>query len=442
MKKIVIAILVVGLLITGLWWTIRRRPGAVPLSEDNQMTFRVETAERGSLIRYVDPQTPLRSLRWLSPVQGGMLVVQVVTQSDRQELSLFKNGVFQDSYLIPKPIGVRDGFFRLAELRAALVVAGDVAVLLYATPGTDELPLLVALDLQTKDIRWIHRALGEHLVMTEGPEGIIYLFGLKTPPVRLPLALVSAEHTSPTGARSAAKSIELPPEVLDIADLKPTGAWTFLLAHRGGLSTYLGSKGWVHHPVPEGDTGLFKEARPALGGGGKKYWWQPFPGRLIQVLANGTPKATWSEFPTAEPFSKDGSLLHLLGVDGSGRLWFDLSVPAEPASAKLATGSEGKPESPTDTASPTRPALQDWPTYVGQGLDRLYCWDPQKRVLQRFKWADLTVPTSFQKPVNGFTLAPESGALLLPNGSTAWILPLTALALKESTNVGKPVQPK
>jgi hypothetical protein len=444
MKKLVIAILVMGLLITGLWWTIRRGPGTVPLADDTQTAFRVETVERGCLIRYDDPQTPLRSLKWLPPLRGGMVIVQVITQSDRQEISLFKNGLFQASYLVPKPLGVRDGFFRLAELREALVQEGETAVLLYTTPGAsaDELPLVLALDLRTKDIRWIHRALGEHLVQTDGPEGIVYLFGANTPPVRLPLALADGERTSPTGLRSVARPIDLPPEVLEISALEPTGPSTFLLAHKGGLSAFVGAKGWTHHPVPEGDTGLFKEARPALGGGGKKYWWQPFPGHLIQVLADGTPKATWPEFPAAEPFAKDASLLHLLGVDEEGKLWFDLAVPAEPSPAAPTAGTEAKPETPADSAAPAGPTTQDWPTYVGQGLDRIYCWDPQKKVLQRFKWAALAVPQEFQKPINGIRITPDSGALLLANGPSAWLLPLSALALGDPTTTDKPTQVK
>jgi hypothetical protein len=434
MKKRVIAGLVAGLLLTGLWWTIRRRPGAVPPGEDNPVMFRVEAVERGSLIRYDDPRTPLRSLRWLPPLPGGLVAVQVVTQSDRQQLALFKNGLFQVNYTVPKPAGVRDGFFRLAELREARVVEDDVAVLLYMAPGTEELPLLVALDLKTKDIRWSHRALGERLVMTEG---VLYLFGPSTPPVRLPLALASGERTSPAGLRSAARSIELSPEILEIADLKPTGSWTFLLAHQGGLSSYLGSKGWEHHALPGAAPDLFKGVRSTLGGSGKTHWWQPFPGRVLQVLADGTPKATWSEFPTAEPFALDANLLHLLGIDGDGRLWFDLAAPTEPPAPT--PGTQWKPEDPA--APSTSISLIDWQTYLGQGLDRLYCWDPQQKLLQRFKWAALAVPPGFPRPANGLKIAPDAGALLLENGATAWWLPLSALTLGEPLRTGGPVQP-
>lgn len=432
MKKIAIALLAAGLLLLGLWCTIRRKPGALPPSGEEQAAFRVEAVARGTLLTYSDPQTPLRSLRWLP---GATCIAQVVTQSDRQQVSLFKNGAFA-SFLVPKPAGVREGFFRIAELRDALVTEGDVALLLYAIPGTEELPLVLALDLAAKEIRWIHRAAGEKLVLTEGPEGVAYLFGPSSPPVRLPLALASGERTSPTGVRSAAKTIDLPPEVLDITDLKPTGAWTFLLAHKGGLSAYLGSKGWVHHPAPEGAPAWFPQAGGTLGGSDKRFWWQPFPGALVQVLGDGTPKALWRDLPTAEPFPRDAALLRLLGSDGDGMLWFELAVPSTPPPP-----AESAPaDAPAGAAPTTTLTLDDWPAYAAQGLDRIYRWDSRKRVLQRFPWASLTVPKGFSRPVRGQRLRPESGSLLLEQGSSAWLVPLTELAFGEPAPTGKALQ--
>jgi len=363
---------------------------------------------------------------------GGTTIAQVVTQSDRQQITLFKDGAFA-SYLVPRPQGVREGFFRIAELRDALVVDGSVALLLYATPATEELPLLVALDLATKDIRWTHRAQGERLVMTQGQEGIAYLFGTASPPVRLPLALASGERISAAGARSAARSIELPPEILEIGDLKPTGAWTFLLAHKGGLSSYLGAKGWSHHPVPEGAPTLFRDARGTLGATGKRYWWQPVPGMVLQVLADGTPKAQWLELPTAEPFARDAALLHLMGADGDGLLWFDLAIPPEPTSL---------PAEPAPAEGTTTLTLDDWPSYVAQGLDRIYRWDSQKRVLERCQWTGLAVPQGFPRPTRGQRLRPESGMLMLEKGPTAWLVPLAELAFRDPAPTGKPLQPK
>jgi len=429
MKKLAIALLAAGLLLLGLWCVIRRKPGALPPVGEEQAAFRVETVEQGTLLTYSDAQTPLRSLKWLP---GSTTIAQVVTQSDRQQITLFKDGAFA-SYLVPKPPGVREGFFRIAELRDARVVDGSVALLLYGAPGNDELPLVLALDLATKDIRWIHRAAGERLAMTDGPEGIAYLFGSASPPVRLPLALASGERTSPTGTRSAARRLELPPEVLEISDLKPTGAWTFLIAHRGGLSAYLGSKGWTHHPVPENAPTQFQDVKGALGGSGKRLWWQPFPGTVLQVLADGTPKAQWLELPAAEPFARDAALLHLVGTDGDGLLWFDLAVPGEPVPA---------PAEPAQPEGTTTLSLEDWPAYAAKGLDRVYRWDSQKRVLQRCEWSSLTVPQGFPRPANGLRLAPETGVLMLERGPAAWLLPLSGLTFRDPTPSGKPLQPK
>lgn len=429
MKKLLLAILGTLLLLLGLWCTIRRRPGALPAVEDTQSAFRVESAERGSRIRYDDPQTPLRSLRWLAPLRNGYLVAQVVTQTDRQRIVLFKDGTLQAIYLIPKPDGVREGFFRLAELRDACV-EGDVAVLLYAS-SSDEPRLVVALDLGTKDLRWIHRALGEHLALGDG---VVYLFGPQGPPVRLPLALVSGEHTSPAGLRSAARTIPLPMEIQGIADLEPTGAWTFLLVHQGGLSAYRGTKGWLHRPTPEGRPAWFQGFQPTLGRDGRNYWWQPFPGPILQVLADGTPKTAWPNLPTAAPFARDADLLHFLGVDGNGQLWFDLAVPS-PSPAPTPSASTEVPPEPGVV-----PEIQDWSAYVNQGLGRLYRWDPRKQELQRFSWSTLTMPPGFPRPMDGLALAPEAGLLRLANGSSAWLLPLSALPLEAPSPTGR--QPK
>lgn len=447
MKKLVLILLVAALFAAGLWWVGRRKPRPVLPGEEAGMAFQSAQAAGGILIRYEDPKTPLRTLRWLQPLPGGHSVVQVATQSDRQYVALFKDGVFQASYLVPRPVGVREGFFRLAELRDAWVAEGDVAVLLYVSPGGggEEPSLVLALDLKTEDIRWSHRAPGDRLVAAEPQHGVVYLYGAKTPPVRLPLALASAERTSAAGVRSAAKSIELPAEVQDVSDLRPTTAWTFLVAHKAGLSAYLGSKGWVHHPMLETNPGWFKDTSGVLGGGPKTYWWQPFPGSMIQVLADGTPKAAWTPeaLVTADPFAKDASLLHFLGVDPMGRLWFDLSVPSETAALAPNTPVQAEPagpEAPSEPPLPTSVKLEDWPTYVGQGLDRLYCWDVQNKTMRRFRWTSLGVPEGFQRPNNGVRLLPGSGYLLLDRGPSAWLLPLSTLSLGESSTSRPPVQ--
>ena len=120
MKKIVIAILVVGLLVLGLWWTIRRRPGAVPPVEDNQTVFRAEAAERGSLHPLRRSPDAAAIPEVAAPSPGGIVVAQVVTQSDRQQICPLQGRDLPGQLSRPQTRGVRDGFFRLAELRDAL----------------------------------------------------------------------------------------------------------------------------------------------------------------------------------------------------------------------------------------------------------------------------------------------------------------------------------
>ena len=155
--------------------------------------------------------------------------------------------------------------------------------------------------------------------------------------------------------------------------------------------------------MPEGDPGLVPGSpAPPWAAAARTTGGSPSPAAFIQVLADGTPKAAWPNLPTAEPFAKDAALLHLLGVDEEGRLWFDLAVPAPTScTPHRPQATEGKPEDPAVPAAPAR-QLEDWPAYVSQGLDRLYCWDPQKKVLQRFKWAASDgaagIPETDQRP--------------------------------------------
>ena len=86
----------------------------------------------------------------------------------------------------------------------------------------------------------------------------------------------------------------------------------------------------------------FPGGRPALARG-KNLWWQPQPGLLVQLSGDGTAGPIWTpeQLLPAEPYGRDGALLHLLGADASGRLWFDLAapapVPAPAASPEAAT---------------------------------------------------------------------------------------------------------
>ena len=453
MKKILIpAFCLLVILGTALWFLVRRSPVQVPPAE-SQAAFTAEASGSGMLIHYGDGQTPLRALRWLQPGPEGIQAVQLLTQSDRQRLVLFKNGTMIANLLVACPSGVREGFFNFAELCDAIVFPGDVAVLLYrsADASTGELPLLLAVDLPSQATRWVHRAAGERLALsTDAKEGSVFLFGAATPIVRLPIALQKGEKTGSTPFRTAARSIDLPEEVKNLAELVATGPWGFLAAHAHGLSSYSWSKGWTHHPQPPAPSLAFADARPALAALGKTYWWQPFPGTLSQVKADGSTVVTYEAAALAppEPWAKDSALMSLRGVDPSGQLWFTLATPSAPPSIATpaeptsephgeaapppSTEKEWRAEGSATEASPI-PA-EDWATYASQGLERIYRWDPTHkslsgRPLAEF-WTDLALPQNVNRPAGFPRFRPESGQLLLESGPTAWVIPIGALPLK------------
>ncbi len=460
MKRLLIPLVcLLALLGTGLWLLVRRRPVEIPPTE-TQATFRSEPFGSGLLIRYDDGQTPLRALRWLPPTRGGMQPVQVLTQSDRQRFLLFKDGAMISNLAVPRPAGVREGFFNFAELRDVIVVPGDVAVLLYrsADASTAELPLVIALDLSTQELRWVHRASGERLAFGgDGSESSVFLFGTGSPILRLPTPLRKGEQIGSTPFRPGVKALEMPEEIKELGDLLPTGARSFLAAHTGGLSSYSEAKGWKHWQPQEVASLAFPDFRPILAGSGRTYWWQPFPGAVTQVKADGTTIATYDSVALTppEPWDRDGRLMSLKGVDPSGNLWFTLATPAElspvatpgepPAQPNKAPGSlddPGKALAPDPTATEPAPARDEqWITYVAKGLDRLYRWNPENRALSGTTlmdfWAALPLPQSLNRPKDFPIFAPESGHLLLESGSTAWLVPLESLPLKSGGPAGK-----
>lgn len=451
MKKILIpALFLAAIFAAGLWFLVRRGPSGGPPPE-TATAFKVEAFGPGTLVQYADGQTPLRALRWLAPLPGGIQAVQVLTQSDRQRLVLFQDGDMIASLAVPRPSGVRDGFFNFAELRDALVVTGDVAILLYrsADASSGEMPLIVAVDLGTQTPRWVHRAQGERIILGgDSRDGSVFLFGTGTPVLRLPLALQKGERMGDTPYRAGMKPMDMPEEIKDTADLLPTGSRSFLLAHSGGLSSFAEGKGWRHWPMPSNAKLTFADSGPALAQA-KGYWWQPFPGSVIQIKADGAPVASFeaASLAPAEPWSRDGALLKLRGADPAGNLWFSLAMPSTPSS--VATP-EAKPAEPKDGSAPAEAgdngwksegspadappaAEEDWITYCSQGLDRVYRWNPARRTLQGRAlpeaWGALALPPGVNRPAGLQAFRPGSGKLLVESGPTAWLLPLEALPL-------------
>jgi hypothetical protein len=448
----------VAFLAASFWFLLRRGPSVGPPAEST-LTFKVETYSPGRVLQYADGQTPLRALRWLPPLPGSIQPVQILTQSNRQRLVLFLDGKVMASLAVPRPSGVREGFFNFAELRDAIIIPDDVAVLFYrsADPSTGEMPLIIAMDLASQAIRWVHRAPGERLALGgDSNNGSVFLFGTTSPVLRIPLALQKGERMNDTPFRASLKPMEMPEEIKAPVDLLPTGPWGFLLAHAGGLSSYSESKGWKHWPTPPGASLAFNDAQPRLAQS-KGYWWQPFPGRILQIKADGSPVSAFDAvaLAPAAPWSMDGALLKLRGADPNGNLWFSLAMPSTPSSVatpeQLPTeAKEDNPES-SDTPKAWKPENQgsraststpeDWNTYCSQGLERIYRWSPERRTLQGRAlpeaWAALAPPPGLNRPDGLQGFRPESGMLLVESGPTAWFLPLEALPLGPPVQTGK-----
>jgi len=347
----------------------------------------------------VDGRAALRAMRWLTPRQPGVLVAQAQTQSDRQMVTLLREGAAPLDLQVARPQGVGEGFWRLAKLEDARV-QGDGSVLLLYLPGAGAEPsLLLCAAPGEAEARWTFRGAFERMA-TSG--SVAFLYGTKTPVLRLPLA--------GAGKRPAAREIELPPEAPALDDLLATGAESFLAAAPGGLACWKAGQGWTFHPGPE-DRGLPCAGwRGALAQAGRTCWWQAAPGKVAEVARDGS-LVEEREIPTApegEDLARDARLLRLAGADPGGRLWFTLAAPAVPA--------EADPEGA-------------WAAFAAKGLGRAYRWEPAKGRLERLEWT--SVWTTLRPPQGvepgAPRLDPASNALLLEGTGAAWWLPLGSL---------------
>ena len=416
MRRLLISAgVVLALLGWGLWWALRRQPSTAPV-DDQASIFTVQASGPGRLITFQDPQIPLRSLHWLAPLHGGSVAAQVLSQNNRQRVTLFPGGLTQDTLLVVKPVGVSDAFWRFATLREAAVVPGGTLLLLYqpGDPDSREASLALALDLASQQVRWFVQGDFSRLALTPDAEAV-YLYGGKGPVQRIAL--------NQAGLHPVPATIDLPAEIREVEALLPIGAAGFLASHREGLSRYRTKDGWTHFPKPGGpgvDCGNF---RSGLVRAGKDIWWQALPGQLVRVDPDGTPGPVWQgELPAEAPFARDAQLLRLLGADPAGNIWFALATPAPaPVSAP--------PDQPADAQAP--PA-EDWGAYAAAGLDRLYRWNPARQTLARISlpslWPALHPPPGVPPPALGQGVAPAAGALLAQGARCAWWLPLEALS--------------
>ena len=479
MKKLVLALFILLLAVGGGAWWLLRGSSSLSSLEEGPSGFTSESQGVGRLLRFQEGGTPLRTFQWVRPNEGGVVVAQILTQTDHQQIALFKDGQIMARMHVPRPDGISEGFYRFAQLRDALVVPGNAVVLLYRAQDATaaDVPVILALDLKTQAIRWCHRALVERLTLWPDPKGDqVFGFSGQEAVVRLPLALLNGEREGAKPPRAAAQTTELPPEIAGVTDLVPTGSKTFLLSHRMGLSAYLGEDEWHHVSAPTANALGFVEPRSSLASTGKIFWWQPEPGTTIQVKMDGTPIAMLNAktFGLPGPSAKDGDMLQLLGADSEGRLWFGLATPTlvasltssspspitTPPPIKVATPqmdpdkapapeNKLKADSPaTKEAAPPPPEAPDrtaWEGYLHQGLDRLYCWDAQTGALKRTSWSEywrtLGPPPDLTIPMGAGSLRAASGGFLFSYGTQAWWLPLAALPLTPTSISGKALPP-
>ena len=446
-KALLVSTVALALIGGGLWLSMRRQPSGTILA-DTPGAFRVEPAGAGLSIQLQDPQIPLRALRWLGPLRGGLLAAQVLTQSDRQQVVFFRDGQSIGEALVLKPFGISEGFWRFAALREVVELPGGEAALLYAPgeTGSTEPAVVIAVDMAHGEARWTHRGAFARIVLADGSDPALLCFGGSSPIQRLALHAASGGEAGRTGPNAAAKNLELPPEVPVVEDLLPTGGATFLVSHPKGLSAYRGSKGWTHGPAPE-DKGVPAAAwRSSLVRGGKAIWWQPWPGQVLSVHADGTGQAAWEleEADGSDPLAPDRQLLRLAGADADGTLWFSLARPAPPeapvpppqaaAPAPVAPALPAQPPIGPETPASPQAAPVDWAAYQAKGLDRIYRWHPHDQHLEQLIWSQtwlgLKPPPDLAPPGPDQVLHPESGALLIEGARGSWWLPLKALPFR------------
>ncbi len=436
----------------GLWLLIRR-PGPRIQAEDPGSSFKVQPANAGFLIEYVEDQVPLRAIAWVQGRQPGLLFAQVLTQNDRQRVSVFRQGQQVATLTVPRPPEVTEGFFRFAELKDAVLIEGRGLLLLFGQGhgGRDEESLVMFLDLDALRPPWAHRCTGnrivhEPLLDTDG----VYVFGGIAPPLRIHIP------DSGKGGRPAAEAIDLPAEVDGVSCLLPTGPGTFLAAHARGLSAFRGKKGWLHHPLPEAGQLKFNTAGQALAATKGNCWWQPFPGRLIQVDRNGEAKgeATLGDSLKGGSLGLDAGMLSLLGADPNGGLWFGLLAPLLPNPAPAPPGDPAKATPPGDATAPEPPPVPPGPTadlpseerarwevHLAGGLSRVYRWTQEKATLRVYRWAPcweaLGRPAGLPAPTGTGHLNPGSGGIFAGAERRVVWVPFSALGPGEDPNQPK-----
>lgn len=457
MKKLflVLALVLAALASAGLVWLVRRPAGGPPEGAAGS-PFAIQEVPTGWVIQHQDEQFPLRTFRWLPARGEGILVAQLLTQNDEQQVHLFREGRLQGSWRVERPASVEEGFFRFAELKDACLLQDGGLLLLYLAGGGPSAAESWLVNLDTRDgkQRWQMRLGGSQLTPgTDGKDPAVFVWG----PARV-VHRVATRYAPGTGPHPAA--IELPAEVAAPSGLLAIGSAGFVVAHGKGLSAFVAGRGWTHHPLPVQAPFPAWPGTPArLVQGPGSAWWQPGPGVLYELAADGTPGR---EIPlylgSGEDRIMDARMLELLGCDRHGSLWFGLASPAleGPAAGDPVQIPPAPPESAQEAAvdppaaaaaepgppaaGPTAEAIEGWRRHLGRGLGRLYRKPMGGGPIHRYDWTGLwkawPEASGLPVPQGAAGLRPESGFLVFGAERRIWWLGLPALGAGAAVPAG------
>jgi hypothetical protein len=415
-----------------------RRPAHLPQINDlDGPPFLVQPSGRGWLIAYHSGDIPIRALAWSHPLPGGAVVAQLLSQSGRQQAFLFLNGQLTSTLNLNCPSGMPATAFAFAELKDAALVPGRLLLLLYRTRMAAEPTLVIAWDLARGAQTWVYRGLGAHLALSPH-RNAAFLFDDGGPVQRLPLV----------DGKPGLPAIDLPPDITGVSDLLPLGGSDFMVAWTGGVGSYQ-HQAWSEQLAPTPSPLGFAPGQGVLARTGEQIWWQPEPGRLLELSPDGSlPVEQDLTRLLSGPHAQDHALLRLLGADGKDRLWFapeapsfqasgpglpPLSPPSPvPSPANPHPEIASAPPSSTHTIQDPPPTPAAWTPYLQAGLARLYCWAPGSNSMQIYDlksiWPRLNAPEGLSCPDGDGGLVPAAGGLLLGNHQERrWWLPLDAL---------------
>lgn len=449
MKRILVPSLAFLLVALGLGggWLLRRGPAGPPPESGDRPPFLVQAAGQGQLIEFQPSEIPIRSLRWSRPLPGRAVIAQLLTQSNRQQALLFVDGHLQATLTLERPAGISESLFHFAELQDAAYLPGRLLLLLYQVSPQGEDPLVVAWNLERGAIQWTFRGPGSRLALSPDAR-TAFLFGPGAP---IQVLRLTGKDGSPLAGPSPSR-IDLPQGVTGFTDLLATGPGDFLAIDPAGLSAWKNGT-WNRILSPAHSPLGFGSYAGSIARSGDTFWWQPEPGQLIQVAPDGRPTAPQDlSGLVAGAHARDMALLHLLGADSQGGLWFapvapdftsspteaavpGIPVPAPAEVAPPAPTPEGLEAQPAALSAPIPTPRETWEPYLKAGLDRLYRWKPGTPSMQGFEWATawprLGPPAVIPMPTGDGGLAPDSDGFLLGGQEHRWWLPLASVPLAQ-----------